>query len=218
MRFNNGELIPGKPPRSLRTWTIRSGIVPTVIGIITPKFLIFTTIGELIEAFNSQKKLSQMNWTLTHGFFLCMGGFCLETPAGYACSSIKTHVQQLLTKVQHLDWYSKLQRVKEYHITDHVKSNSLSKFIACSQALWLVAQVITRVCHDQAVTPLEVSAPPPTQPVRRPLTSRGGKSPRIPPCPSRFRAPMDSCPKREQAWSIDWRICLGGSALERPFR
>lgn len=55
------------------------------------------------------------------------------------------------------EWLSDLEKVKDVHIKDHAKSNSLTKFIACGQAIWMVTQVISRVCQHRAVTLLEVS-------------------------------------------------------------
>ena len=47
--------------------------------------------------------------------------------------------------------------MEEYHISDYAKLNPLTKFIVCSQALWLVTQIISRVYQRKAVTLLEVS-------------------------------------------------------------
>ena len=80
-RFEGGKIVSGEPSRSWRNRFIRSGIVPAVISVIAPEFLTGTAIGECIEAWKSQKQMTQMNWTLTHTFFLQMSGFCLETPS-----------------------------------------------------------------------------------------------------------------------------------------
>ena len=154
-RFEKGQLVPGEPSRSLRNWVIRSGIVPAVISIIAPEFLTFTAISEYLEARKSKKKTGQKNWTLTHGFFLLMGGFCLETPSG---SRTQLDVHRLNSAISASpEWLSKLGNVEEAHINDHAKSNPLTKFIACGQAIWLVAQVMSRIRQHQAVTLLEVS-------------------------------------------------------------
>ena len=47
--------------------------------------------------------------------------------------------------------------MEEHHINDYAKSNPLTKFIACGQALWLVTQIISRVYQHKAITLLEVS-------------------------------------------------------------
>lgn len=155
MRFDKGELVPGEPPRSLRNWVIRSGIVPAVISVIAPEWLTFIAISEISGARRTRRKMTQHNWTLTHGFFVNMGGFCLETPEGLRLQIDDELISSAGKK--HPSWLSELEKVKEDLINDHAKSNSLTKFIACGQALWLVTQVISRVSQHRAVTLLEVS-------------------------------------------------------------
>ena len=160
-RFEEGEIVPGEPSRSWRNWVIRSGIVPAVISIIAPEFLTFTAIGDLFVAWRSHKYIYQMNWTLTHTFFLHMGGFCLETPSGLRQQLDYDDLNDTLKSTKRgthpPEWLSELKKVKEDHINDHAKSNPLTKIIACCQALWLVTQVISRICQHRAVTLLEVS-------------------------------------------------------------
>ena len=157
MRFDKGRLVPGEPPRTFRNRVIRSGIITAVISIIAPEFLTITAMSEFFGAWASQKKRSklQMKWTLTHAFWLQMGGFCLETPSGLRMQINQDHVRSAIS--QSPGWLSKLQNVEEDRINDRAKSNPLSKFIACGQTLWLVTQVVTRLCQYQAVTLLEVS-------------------------------------------------------------
>ena len=153
-RFEDGKLVPGEPSRSRRNWIIRSGIVPAVISVIAPEFLTFTAIKEFSEAWILRRKSTDMGWTLTHAFFFNMGGFCLETPSGLR---LQLDDPQQLSRVTSPEWLSELKKVKGEHIDDHAKSNSLTKYIACGQALWLVTQVVSRICQHQAVTLLEVS-------------------------------------------------------------
>lgn len=84
-----------------------------------------------------------------------MGGFCLETPQGLRQQLDTDGVLSAISKPP--GWLSKLEMVKDFHINDYAKSNPLVKLIACGQALWLVTQVISRVCQHRAVTLLEVS-------------------------------------------------------------
>ena len=154
-RFEQGKLISGEPSQSWRNWVIRSGIVPAVIGVIAPEFMTYMAMGDLYAAWLIQRQMRQMNWTLTHAFFLHMGGFCLETPSGLR---MQFEVNQLLSAIANsADWLRQLEKVEEHHINDHAKSNPITKFIACGQALWLVTQIISRVHQHKAVTLLEVS-------------------------------------------------------------
>lgn len=134
---------------------MRSGIVPAVISVIAPEWLTFLAVENLFEARMTQKKMTQHNWTLTHGFFVDMGGFCLETREG-----LRLQINDKLlssARKKHSSWVSELEKVKVDRINDHANSNPLTKFIACGQALWLVTQVISRVAQHRAVTLLEIS-------------------------------------------------------------
>ena len=166
-RFKDGKLVPGEPSRSRRNRIIRSGIVPAVISVVAPEFLTVTAIFEFVEAWNLRRKFTHDSWTLTHAFFFNMGGFCLETPSGLRLQlddaeqlslvSSPPEDTELSSNVASPKWLPKLKTVEKEHIDDHAKSNILTKFITCGQALWLVAQVVSRVCQHQAVTLLEVS-------------------------------------------------------------
>ena len=153
-RFEHGKLVPGEPSRSRRNWIIRSAIVPAFISVIAPEILTYTAIVEFSEAWNVRKMSTKLDWTLTHAFFLNMGGFCLETPSG---SRLQLDNVKQLRSAPTPEWLPELEKVNEDHIDDHAKSNSLTKCIACGQALWLVTQVVSRICQHQAVTLLEVS-------------------------------------------------------------
>lgn len=50
-----------------------------------------------------------------------------------------------------------MKKFNEDDINAMSKADSLTKGIACLQALWFVAQIITRMCEYRAVTLLEVS-------------------------------------------------------------
>lgn len=160
--FEDGQPIQGEPSQSRRNWIIRNGILPAVLSVIAPEFLTFTAIKERINAWKHRKRMTEMKWTLTHTFFLQMGGFCLETPSGKRLQLDATELQSAIDAGKGIgnrspDWLQKLKEVEDFQINDHATSSPLTKFIACSQALWLVTQVITRVCRHQAVTLLEVS-------------------------------------------------------------
>ncbi|KAL9064720.1 MAG: hypothetical protein Q9161_008691 [Pseudevernia consocians] len=86
-----------------------------------------------------------------------MGGFSLETPSGLRLQLDDDVLISAISAAISPDWLPKLEEVTDVHINDHAKSNTLTKKIACGQALWLVTQVVSRVYQHQAVTLLEVS-------------------------------------------------------------
>ena len=156
----------GDSPRSLRQRVIRSGIGTALISVIAPEFLAITAVAELTTSWQERKRmkrLTQMNWTLTHQFFLDMGGVCLESPSGKYVQIGREEVIKAMEsspsdrKSIHSDWIFGFEKLTIDQIEDHAKSDTLTKLIACGQALWLVTQVVSRLCQHQAVTLLEVS-------------------------------------------------------------
>ncbi|KAL9063210.1 MAG: hypothetical protein Q9161_009586 [Pseudevernia consocians] len=102
--------------------------------------------------------MTRIDWTLTHAFFLHMGGFCFETPSGSRMQPDDSELMSAISaNAQEPPHLVDLEKVENVHINDHAMSNPLTKLVACGQAIWLVTQVISRVCQHQAVTLLEVS-------------------------------------------------------------
>ncbi len=165
-RIEDGVLVPGEPEPSMRGRIVGSGIVLALIGVIVPEFLIAMAVLDLLEAWKTQKemqRLTRTKWTLTHSFFLHMGGFCLESSSGVylqieKCDIDRAVARGLISSNHPLDWLTEVYKVSEVQIQGRAKSDRLTKFIACSQALWLVGQVVSRACQHEAVTLLEISA------------------------------------------------------------
>ena len=150
----------------MRGRIVGSGIVLALISVIAPEFLTAMAVSELLEAWKTQKemqRLTQTKWTLTRSFFLPMGGFCLETPSGVYLQIERSDISRavsggLISSNHSLDWLTEVHKVSEVQIQGRAKSDRLTKSIACSQALWLVGQVISRAYQHEAVTLLEISA------------------------------------------------------------
>lgn len=102
-------------------------------------------------------KVAGNSFTLTHAFFLGMGGFCIESPSKNRHQLTTTDVKQLKGKATIPSWMMELQLVKKSQIKDMAKSDTLTKFFACTQALWFVTQVGSRLSQNKAITLLEVS-------------------------------------------------------------
>ena len=94
---------------------------------------------------------------MIYAFFLYTGGFYLKTPSGLRRQLNNSDVTNIISTSSAPNWLSKLKTIKDTDINDYAKSNSITKFIACGQAVWLVTQVLTRLFQHQAVTLLEVS-------------------------------------------------------------
>ena len=158
----------GQRPLSTRQKLVRSGIGPALISVLVPEFLAVTAIAEMTACWLAKeeiRRLTQIDWTLTHQFFFNMGGVCLRSSSGRYLQIGKEEVTTAMKRSRSLskqgpnplDWLSELEKLTEGQIKDLAKSDTLSKLIACGQALWLVTQVVTRLCQHRAVTLLEIS-------------------------------------------------------------
>ena len=165
-RIKNGILMPGEPQWSTQKWIIKSGVITGFFSVLFPEFLTIMAIAELFEAWKTQKRMQRSTnkgWTLTHSFFLHMGGFCLESSSGFRLQLEESDIKHAISgdpqaSAHSLEWLSELRRVSEEQIKGHAKSDRLTKLLSCVQTLWLGAQVISRACQHQAITLLEISA------------------------------------------------------------
>ena len=55
------------------------------------------------------------------------------------------------------EWVQQLQRIKKNDIEDLAKSDSVTKFLACFQGLWVLTQAISRIYQHKALSLLEVT-------------------------------------------------------------
>ena len=90
-------------------------------------------------------------WTMTHGYFIQMGGFILyegETAKGVLTAE---KMESLLTEGR-ID----LPTIDEDEIQDRSKGDGISKSLVIVQTLWFIAQCITRGVEGLLVTELEL--------------------------------------------------------------
>ena len=107
-------------------------------------------------------------WTMTHGFYVAMGGFVLE-PSGrssdaFLPASRKTvcllpgGLRYILRNAELLKNKPTLvPNISETDILDKSKASALAKTFVCLQALWFCAQCITRLAQRLPISLLEVS-------------------------------------------------------------
>ena len=114
-------------------------------------------------------------------FFLEMGGFCLRAPTGRRHQLQREDIENAITAsnttagikdaitvsdtavdikdaLSHsAEWVQELKRIKESDIEDLAKSDSVTKFFACFQGLWVLTQAISRIYQHKALSLLEVT-------------------------------------------------------------
>ncbi|MCJ1460479.1 hypothetical protein MMC28_010861 [Mycoblastus sanguinarius] len=181
----------GEPSRLSESWKpplkkkiLQSRLVPALISIVAPEAVVLTAYKDWWMAINITRKYSGRpdssgEFSLVHGFFLNMGGFCLRSPNGnyhqldyYEINRALRATKKLQRAANHNhnhctddtsitshtnEWIHTLKEVSEGQINCLSKSDSLKKVITCFQAFWFVTQVVSRLHEGQAVKILEVS-------------------------------------------------------------
>ncbi|KAJ7910795.1 hypothetical protein B0H13DRAFT_2485098, partial [Mycena leptocephala] len=123
-----------------------------IIAVVAPEIM----VGFAARQFFAARVLSKggsasFDFSMTHGFFFCMGGFVSST--GYP----------VVTKEQLADpdlgpkFLTGIKNVGVDDIMDKSKGDALSKGLAMVQGLWFTAQCLARVDQHLAVTELEVA-------------------------------------------------------------
>ena len=97
--------------------------------------------------------MKDVEWTITHGHFLQMGGFMLMDENKHLGVIDAWKVESLLAEGQ-IDF----PRITKEEIDDHSSSDGLSKFLAICHSTWFIAQCIARKRQGLVITELELVA------------------------------------------------------------
>ncbi|KAK0222277.1 hypothetical protein IW262DRAFT_1435213 [Armillaria fumosa] len=129
-----------------------------VIAIVVPEVIIIWAFRQWIVASTISK---HFNLTMTHGFFISMGGFI-----GAGGTPIK------ISDLLHLDGLalfqksfsvrpgldlSSISRITEEELQDRSKGDALSKVVAVVQTTWFVIQYLARFHKSLPITQLETA-------------------------------------------------------------
>ncbi|KAF7304042.1 hypothetical protein MIND_00635500 [Mycena indigotica] len=126
------------------TAAFRARLKLMLVGVLAP---------ELIAGFaGRQRSMAQYfsrtyNVSMTHGFFICMGGF------------VDSDGHPLVTQAQlnQKGTIAAIRAVDAKDIEDKSKGDGFTKGVAFSQGLWFVVQTLARVIQRLPVTQLEVA-------------------------------------------------------------
>ncbi|GFG09904.1 hypothetical protein IFM5058_04658 [Aspergillus udagawae] len=152
---------PNIPAKSDGYWTrLRDKLHLACMGILGPEFLLMLAMGQWSSARKSVKEFSRLNkkrgkgeWTMTHAFYADMGGFLLE---GHGVETpFPIDAAQLLLLVE--QGYVEYPEITRDDIGDRNKSDAFARFIAVSQAVWLLLNCILRGAQGLALTTLELT-------------------------------------------------------------
>ncbi len=150
-----------------------------ITGIYAPELVVFTawrqwSSARLLQSIvqdalrteedkNMEQRYSE--WTMTHSFFACTGGFAFELQSLESILPINDRNESgrarriTLTArgVALLARYAPLPRVSRADIEDKSKANDLAKATVMLQATWMIVQVLGRLAFQLPVTLLEVN-------------------------------------------------------------
>ncbi|KAJ7162890.1 hypothetical protein C8R46DRAFT_1352738 [Mycena filopes] len=142
-----------------RTWwgRFRGRFWIFVIALIVPEYIVAWAVGQYSQSSVAVKRLREFDpckdWTLTHGFFLTMGGFELADTDGKWLGVLdEPSLVALLRKNRVV-----LPPIPPSDIDEKNRSDALGKLLAVIQTTWFVGQVISRQIQKLPMTELELT-------------------------------------------------------------
>ncbi|KAF9457801.1 hypothetical protein BDZ94DRAFT_1227367 [Collybia nuda] len=127
-----------------RTWLM-------LCGLIAPEIIIFWAMKQWYCARKIEMRHKERGWTMTHGYFLQMGGFVLG-PMNNDGHPLGVLELEEMHSEGNIEWPD----ITESEIKDKSKGDALSKGIATLQTSWFLVQCIGRGSSGLAITELEI--------------------------------------------------------------
>jgi hypothetical protein len=121
--------------------------------LIAPEMVIGWAARQHYGARYIAKQHQRRGWTMTHAFFLIMGGFTLHDERGTALRILEPRELESLSEAGKIEW----PLISEEEIKDRSKGDYLSKAIVLLQTSWFITQCIVRAAYRLEVTELEVA-------------------------------------------------------------
>jgi hypothetical protein len=142
--------IPG--PKDSHWAVLCRRILIVVYILVAPEIVIAWAARQHFGARQLAKFYEGRGWTMTHGFFIDMGGFTLHDEQGTALRILEPDELMTLFPKGKIAWPS----ITEEEIQDRSKGDYLSKGIVLIQTTWFIAHCIARGVHGLEITQLEV--------------------------------------------------------------
>jgi hypothetical protein len=114
-------------------------------ALIAPEIMIAWALRQYLAAKYLAKRHKERGWTMTHAFFLIMGGFTLHDK-GTALRILEYRELETLSKAGKITWPS----ITKEEIQDRSKSDYLSKAFSVMHLGWFITQFIAR-CHYEGL-------------------------------------------------------------------
>ncbi|KAF9473621.1 hypothetical protein BDN70DRAFT_964169, partial [Pholiota conissans] len=138
-------------------WTrFKRQVAILICALLAPELITTWALRQL----SSKLSANRPRWTLTHGFFLQMGGFMLSDDGRSIHILIDGSQPKTPKKLQLIhnikEGVISPPRITEEDIQDRSKGNIISKTIIILQTTWFIVQCIARWSQHLPVTELEV--------------------------------------------------------------
>ena len=149
-------------PDNPRTKIVRSRTGTCVMVLFARELLLYFATVDLMEARQTKTALQRVSidLSLTHAFFVNMGGFCLKSPI-QRCHQLRYCDIKEATKQGTLlhtkEWIDELKTIKKRQLDDLAEADSITKIFTCIQGLWVLTQAVTRIYQHQGLALLEVT-------------------------------------------------------------
>ncbi|KAF7346852.1 hypothetical protein MSAN_01824500 [Mycena sanguinolenta] len=138
---------PNVPPPQdgiLKSTLRRLGMM--FIAVIAPELIVFFAARQLHAALDFSKNCSV---SLTHGFFLSMGGFVSQDGRRPITTMAQLRAEP--------GYRYNIRETPRDDILDKSKNDALAKGVAILQGLWFIVQIVARFTQNLPVTQLEVT-------------------------------------------------------------
>ncbi|KAJ7834856.1 hypothetical protein B0H13DRAFT_2369612 [Mycena leptocephala] len=140
------------PPEQTRLTLFWRRLKMMLIGIIAPELLVGFAARQWWGARTlSKPSRVEYNFSRTHGYFFCMGGFV--SSMGYPVAT----KEQVDDPDLGPEFLNGIQNIRVRDIADKSKGDALSKGVALAQGLWFTTQCLARLHQRLAITELEVA-------------------------------------------------------------
>ena len=142
--------IPG--PEDSQWSLLRKRMAIMGCALIAPEYVLGWAARQYWAARYLAKQHQEHGWTMSHGFFIGMGGFTLHDQRGTAVKILEPKELEKLYNEGKVAWPS----ITEEEIQDRSKGDYLSKGVVLLQMSWFIIQCIVRAAYGLAITELEV--------------------------------------------------------------
>lgn len=152
-------------PQTSHWHRLRDRLLCLGFAALAPELILAVAIKDFLDAkacikqLRSNLKAGPIDWSMVHGFYICMGGFCIRlrkdrfseaTDGWLNPSQIEEHIKAGTIKVDDI--------ITKQDIQDKGKADCIVKCVLLGRVLWFFVQCLMRATQHLSITTLEISA------------------------------------------------------------